>query len=223
MNYRKVWIKHHGEIPFDSEGRSYDIHHIDGDRKNNDISNLICLSVEDHLKIHLEQYEKTGNIKDLASYRILCGRLQKDVKTLSGYKISDKTKEKIRRKLTGHKRPPDVVERVGNALKGIVWSKDALQKRSNGLKRYYETATDEELKERWDKISISNKGKKIKEETKEKLSKLNSKLNDNEVLEIDNLIKLGETYNNISNKYGISPAQITSIKQRKTYKWLWTY
>jgi hypothetical protein len=64
-------------------------------------------------------------------------------------------------------------------------------------------------------------GKKVSEETKHKLSKLNSKLTDSEVLEIYDLILSGERYKIISEKYNISQAQITSIKQKKTYKWLW--
>lgn len=51
MNYRKIWEKHNNKkIP---EG--YEIHHIDGNRKNNDPSNLQCVSIEEHLRIHNEQ------------------------------------------------------------------------------------------------------------------------------------------------------------------------
>lgn len=54
-DYRKIYEDHFGEIPKDSLGRSYDIHHIDGDYNNNDISNLIAVSIEEHYKIHKEQ------------------------------------------------------------------------------------------------------------------------------------------------------------------------
>ena len=53
--YRKIYLEYFKEIPKDSTGRSYDIHHIDGDYTNNDISNLIALSIEDHYKIHKAQ------------------------------------------------------------------------------------------------------------------------------------------------------------------------
>jgi hypothetical protein len=59
MNYRKLWENVYGKIPKDYLGRTFDIHHIDGNRKNNSIENLICLSLEDHYKIHLNQFEKT--------------------------------------------------------------------------------------------------------------------------------------------------------------------
>jgi len=54
-NYRRKWIKHFGPIPVDEKGRTYDIHHIDGNRNNNDISNLIAVSLEEHRKIHFDK------------------------------------------------------------------------------------------------------------------------------------------------------------------------
>lgn len=53
--YRKIWIDNFGDIPIDSDGRSFEIHHIDGNRSNNDISNLTCVSIKEHYEIHLSQ------------------------------------------------------------------------------------------------------------------------------------------------------------------------
>ena len=66
MNYRKLWESFNGHIPVDEEGRSYEIHHIDGNRKNNSIENLLAVSIEDHFNIHLNQgdYEAAGLIAD---------------------------------------------------------------------------------------------------------------------------------------------------------------
>lgn len=50
LNYRKIWEDVNGEIP-----NNHEIHHIDGDRCNNSIENLICVSIEEHYKIHLSQ------------------------------------------------------------------------------------------------------------------------------------------------------------------------
>lgn len=55
MNYRKLWESHNGPIPKDSEGFSYEIHHIDGDHSNNDIDNLSLVTIREHLDIHLKQ------------------------------------------------------------------------------------------------------------------------------------------------------------------------
>lgn len=55
MGYRKIWQKVYGPIPKDQQGRTYEIHHIDGNRKNNNIVNLQCLSIQEHYELHLSQ------------------------------------------------------------------------------------------------------------------------------------------------------------------------
>lgn len=57
MNYRKIWEKINGPIPIDELGRSYEIHHIDGNRANNNIENLMCVSIQDHYDIHKNKGE----------------------------------------------------------------------------------------------------------------------------------------------------------------------
>jgi hypothetical protein len=51
-NYKGIYKKHHGPIPIDQDGRSFDIHHKDGNHKNNDPNNLIALSIVDHYNAH---------------------------------------------------------------------------------------------------------------------------------------------------------------------------
>jgi len=53
--YRKIWESYNGPIPKDEFGKSFQIHHLDGNRYNNDISNLMCLSAEDHIALHRSQ------------------------------------------------------------------------------------------------------------------------------------------------------------------------
>ena len=50
-NYREIYKKYHSDV--DISGLH--IHHLDGDSNNNDISNLIALTQEDHYKIHFFQ------------------------------------------------------------------------------------------------------------------------------------------------------------------------
>lgn len=54
-NYRKIYETHYGKIPIDSEGRSYDIHHIDGNHKNDTPENLKALSISEHYDTHFSQ------------------------------------------------------------------------------------------------------------------------------------------------------------------------
>lgn len=49
--YVKIWEQFHGKkLPENKE-----IHHIDGNRNNNDVSNLLDVTIEEHLKIHMRQ------------------------------------------------------------------------------------------------------------------------------------------------------------------------
>jgi hypothetical protein len=61
--YRKIYEAHNGSIPKDHTGRRYHIHHIDGDRNNNQIRNLVALSIQDHYQIHLTQGDWAACIK----------------------------------------------------------------------------------------------------------------------------------------------------------------
>ena len=54
-SYRKIWESHYGPIPKDSEGRSYEIHHVDGNHSNDSIENLKLVTIQEHYDIHFEQ------------------------------------------------------------------------------------------------------------------------------------------------------------------------
>jgi hypothetical protein len=53
--YRKIYENHHGPIPKDEDGRTYEIHHIDGNHANNDYSNLKSVPIQEHYDIHYNQ------------------------------------------------------------------------------------------------------------------------------------------------------------------------
>lgn len=55
INYRKIYESHYGPVPRDADGRSYEIHHIDGDHSNNDPSNLRAVTLQEHYDIHYSQ------------------------------------------------------------------------------------------------------------------------------------------------------------------------
>lgn len=54
-NYRKIWEEHYGPIPFDNNDRRCEIHHIDSNRENNEISNLMLVTIQEHYDIHYFQ------------------------------------------------------------------------------------------------------------------------------------------------------------------------
>ena len=53
--HRLIWESVNGSIPKDNNGRSYEIHHIDGNHTNNDISNLKLVTIQEHYDIHFSQ------------------------------------------------------------------------------------------------------------------------------------------------------------------------
>jgi hypothetical protein len=53
--YRKIYENHIGPIPYENNGRVYEIHHIDGNHKNNDPINLKAVTLQEHYNIHYAQ------------------------------------------------------------------------------------------------------------------------------------------------------------------------
>lgn len=47
FEHRKVWEDFYGDIP-----RDHEIHHKDGNKLNNDILNLECMSITEHKRVH---------------------------------------------------------------------------------------------------------------------------------------------------------------------------
>ena len=58
--HRVVWEKHNGPIPEDC-----DVHHINGDRTDNDIENLQLLPQSEHHKEHMSRPERHVSISIL--------------------------------------------------------------------------------------------------------------------------------------------------------------
>ena len=54
-NYRKIYEQHYGPIPKEPNGRSYEIHHVDGDHTNNTPENLKAVTLQEHYDIHYAQ------------------------------------------------------------------------------------------------------------------------------------------------------------------------
>ena len=51
LEHRKVWEDANGAVP-----DGFEIHHIDGDKANNDLCNLQLISRADHRKLHRTKY-----------------------------------------------------------------------------------------------------------------------------------------------------------------------
>lgn len=123
FNHRKIWTAYYGVIPTDEYGRSYDIHHIDGNRQNNEISNLMCVSIQEHFDIHFKQ-------GDFEACKAISLRLSN--MNFSGYKLSEETKRKCSKSKLGDLNPskrPEVRKKISESLIGRKIPREVTEKR----------------------------------------------------------------------------------------------
>lgn len=59
-----VWKYHNGEVK-----KGHHIHHVNGDKSNNDISNLKCISVKEHFKEHDSEERQEKNLIHINNIR----------------------------------------------------------------------------------------------------------------------------------------------------------
>lgn len=125
--YRKIWMSFYGDIPKDSTGRSYEIHHIDGDKSNNDISNLQCVSVNEHFDIHYAN-------GDYGACALIATRMNKSKEEISNLlRLSWTDARKLKQS-----------EVQKNKFKDRAF----VNNHQAGLKKYYKTADKERLSAR---------------------------------------------------------------------------
>ena len=137
--YRKIWEKHYGPIPKDINGRSYEIHHINGNHSDNRIENLKLVTIQEHYNIHKQQGDWVAchliaqrmNISPEEKSRLISESNKKRVGSLNpffGKHHTDKTKAVIAKKTkefhTGRKRSQETRNKMSLALKGIKKSKE---------------------------------------------------------------------------------------------------
>jgi hypothetical protein len=81
-DYRELWIHHNGPIPKDDQGRSFEIHHINGNRNDNRLENLKCVSIQEHYDIHLKQ-------GDLGACTLIANKLNMSAEEISHLAIAN--------------------------------------------------------------------------------------------------------------------------------------
>lgn len=135
--YRYIWEKAYGPIPTDKEGRPFEIHHKDGNKHNNDLSNLECVSIEEHYRIHLLQ-------GDQEACHAISLRMKKGY--LTGWHHTEETLEKLRKpkkNKVNYKKTEEHKRKLSKAKKGI-----KLPARSEAFKNNLRKPKSEEFKKR---------------------------------------------------------------------------
>lgn len=89
-NAKSVYIKNYGPIPKEPNGRSYDIHHIDGNEFNDDPSNLIAVTIQEHYNIHYSRGDYSA-CYFMATQRM--NKSQKEIEELAYIAAIKRTKE----------------------------------------------------------------------------------------------------------------------------------
>jgi hypothetical protein len=85
MPHRRIYREHYGPIPREPSGKSYHIHHIDGDHTNNDPKNLVALTAREHFDRHYAQGDYQAALR-LAENIHLTYNEQSELATLANHK-----------------------------------------------------------------------------------------------------------------------------------------
>ena len=148
QHYRKIWESINGPIPIDEFGKTYEIHHIDGNHKNNSVDNLQCISIKDHYDIHNSQ-------GDLGACYLIGIRMQLSTEELSMLsslvqqeKIKNKTHAFLRKDFQKNMQNKRVADGVHPWQNSELQKKKALMRVENGTHPWLglELATKNNLK-----------------------------------------------------------------------------
>jgi HNH endonuclease/NUMOD3 motif len=149
MDYRKLWESINGPVPVDELGRRYEIHHIDGNRENNELSNLKCVSIQEHFEIHKQQGDHGAawliaqrlklSQADLENARRSHSESMRGMPgRMTGKHHSENAKAAISQKLKGVPKQPFTAEHRANiskAKKGSKQSEKARREKSERMKK----------------------------------------------------------------------------------------
>lgn len=153
--YRDIYEENYGPIPCDEDGRTYEIHHKDGNRENNDIDNLLCVSIQEHFEIHKRQ-------GDWAACLAISMRMAKDPEEISKIQSALGRKSALARKANGTN--PFCYTGENHHRYGIAHTEEAREKIK--VKRALQIMPKEAI----ERAAQTRTGQRRSEETKQLLS-----------------------------------------------------
>lgn len=128
INYRKIYEQHHGSIPNDAEGRTYDIHHIDGNHENNDPLNLRAIPITEHYDIHYAQ----GDYGACWFILLRMGKTTEELSEFASMQQLERVKNGTHHFLGGEIQHKRISDGTHNFLDSEYQRRNALKKVENG-------------------------------------------------------------------------------------------
>jgi len=156
--HRIVWESVNGPIPKDDNGRSYEVHHIDGNHKNNDISNLILVTIEEHYRIHFIQ-------EDWNACRLIALRMSispEEISTLSSLSAIKRVQEGTHHFLKGG--PREDLKGNNNPMKRPEVAKKVSDNSKGKPRNWTDKRTQADINRRGIKLQLSEEGLRKKKE-----------------------------------------------------------
>lgn len=166
--HRLIWESVNGPVPKDLDGRSYEVHHIDGNHNNNEISNLQLVTIQEHYDIHYLQEDWNACV--LIGLRL--SKTPEEISKLNSMaakkRIENGTHHFLkggpREDLKGDKNPmknPITAKKVGDLIRGKT-------------KNWTEKRTQADLNRRGKKLNYTPEGLAIQQENGRKKFTLNN-------------------------------------------------
>lgn len=129
INYRKIYEEHYGPIPKEPNGRSYEIHHKDGNHTNNDPTNLVAVTLQEHYDLHYAQGDY-GACYMMASQRM--NRSPEEIAQLASIQQRARVKNGTHHLLGGKIQRRLVEEGRHHLLSGEIQRRSALRRAAEG-------------------------------------------------------------------------------------------
>jgi hypothetical protein len=169
-NQKRIYVKHFGQIPKDEHGRSYEVHHKDGNHKNNDPSNLIAISIEEHYNIHYAN-------NDWDAARLIALRMNKspeEISELSRRSAIKKIEDGTHHFIEFNKRDRSDIRGDLNPMRNPEIAKKVSEKTKGKRKNWTDKKTQADINRRGIKLRISKENIQKKKENGRKQFTLNN-------------------------------------------------
>jgi hypothetical protein len=89
--HRTLYKKWHGTIPTDELGRTYDIHHKDGNHENNSMENLIAIPIQEHYDIHYHNQDYSACALIGCRMKMPVGEISRLTSLAAQKRVADRT------------------------------------------------------------------------------------------------------------------------------------